>query len=303
MKKIITCIVLCLCFADVYAQQDAQYTQYMFNGLALNPAYAGSREAISANLIYRSQWVNMDGSPKTFSASLHSPVGDNNGLGLMIESDKIGVHNRFSAYGSYAYRISVGEESRLALGVQAGVLSYRSDWTQVPSIKDPTDPNFSGEESRLLPNFGLGIYYYTNNFYVGASIPHLLNSSLDVVDALSKYDRHYFLTSGVVLDITENVKIKPSILIKSVPSVSPISADLNLSFYVKEAFSIGASYRIGDALAFLLEYQFKNGLRLGYAYDYNLSALNSYNSGSHEIMVGWDLTGPRPEKILSPRFF
>ena len=113
MKKIITCIILCLCFANVYAQQDAQYTQYMFNGLALNPAYAGSRDAISANLIYRSQWVNMDGSPKTFSASLHSPVGDNNGLGLMIESDKIGVHNRFSAYGSYAYRISVGEELSL----------------------------------------------------------------------------------------------------------------------------------------------------------------------------------------------
>ena len=134
-------------------------------------------------------------------------------------------------------------------------------------------------------------------------MPHLLNSSLDAIDALSKYERHYFLTSGVVLDVTENLKVKPSILIKSIPSFAPISADLNLSFYIKEAFSIGASYRIGDALAFLLEYQFKNGLRLGYAYDYNLSALNSYNSGSHEIMVGWDLTGPKPEKILSPRFF
>ncbi len=302
MKQLLIILILGFVSVSAFAQQDAQYTQYMFNGLVLNPAYAGSREATSITAIYRNQWVKMPGAPKTLSASVHTAVGEKNGVGLMLESDQIGAHSRFSLYGSYAYRLLLGE-GKLSLGVQAGILNYSSDWSKVNNIKDADDPNFVGQDSKLLPNFGIGAYYYLERFYVGASIPHLLNGALDDLEKTSVYDRHYFLTSGAVFDISPAVKLKPSILIKSVPSAAPISADLNLSFLIQDALWVGGSYRFGDAVALLMEYQFVNGLRLGYSYDFNISNLNSYNRGSHEIMVGWDLNPQSPEKILSPRFF
>lgn len=305
MKKLTFFAALVLfSMVAAFAQQDAQYTQYLFNGLVINPAYAGSREALSVLALYRYQWVGLDGAPKTLSASVHSPVGDSNALGLYLENDVVGVHNRFSAYATYAYRIQVGNSAKLSLGLSAGVLSYRSDWTKTDAIQDPTDPNFSTlEESKLLPNFGLGAYYYSDRFYIGLSVPHLLNSTLDEVSKLSKYKQHYFLSGGYVFDLSPSLKLKPSFLLKSVPSAAPFSADLNLNLLIKDMVWVGMGYRTGDALVFLTEYHMSKGLRIGYSYDFSVSKLSPYNSGSHEIMVGWDVARSKPEKVLSPRFF
>ncbi|OWY19534.1 type IX secretion system membrane protein PorP/SprF [Sphingobacteriales bacterium UPWRP_1] len=289
--------------AAVFAQQDAQYTQYIFNGLVINPAYAGSRESLSVLALYRYQWAGLDGAPKTLSASIHSPIGDKNALGLYIENDMVGVHNRFSAYASYAYRLQFNNNARLQLGLTAGLLSYRSDWTKIEDIQDPTDPNFSNvEDSKLLPNFGLGAYYYSDRYYIGFSVPHLLKSDLDDVSKLSKYSQHYFLSGGYVFDLSPSLRLKPSFLLKTV-AASPPQADLNLNLLIKDMVWVGMGYRTGDALVFLAEYHMAKGLRIGYSYDFSVSKLSPYNNGSHEIMIGWDVARSKPEKVLSPRFF
>lgn len=306
MKKLILTIVLFVFTGlSAFAQQDAQYTQYLFNGLVINPAYAGSRSAFSALAIYRYQWVKIEGAPRTLGASLHSPINEsNNSLGLSIENDMIGVHNRFSAYASYAYRLQISNTAQLALGLSAGILSYRSDWTKLEAIQDPTDPNFSSvAENKILPNFGLGVYFHSDRYFIGLSVPHLLSSELDDLSQLSKYKRHYFLTGGYVFDLSPALRLKPSFLIKSVPSDSPFQADLNLNLLIKDMVWVGMGYRTGDALLFTAEYHLQNGLRFGYAYDFSVSKLNPYNSGSHEVMIGWDVVRSKPEKVLSPRFF
>lgn len=306
MKRFTFLITLVLLsIISAVAQQDAQYTQYLFNGLVINPAYAGTRETLSALAIYRYQWVNLDGAPRTLGASVHSPLGDtNNALGLTLENDVIGVHNRFSAYATYAYHVPVSNKAKLSLGLSAGVLSYRSDFTQLESVQDPTDPNFANQiDNKLLPNFGLGAYFYSECYYIGLSAPHLLNSKLNDISQLSKYKRHYFLSGGYVFDLSPSLRLKPSFLLKSIPAEAPFNADLNLNLLIKDMVWVGFGYRTGDAVLFTASYQTDFGLRIGYAYDFNVSKLNPYNSGSHEVMVGWDLVRGKPEKVLSPRFF
>lgn len=305
-------LLLCLSSSQLSAQQDAQYTQYMFNSLVLNPAYAGTRDAVSLTALYRHQWTGFDGAPRTFSASIHSPVGEKMGLGFFLENDNIGVHNRLSAYGSYAYRIPINDKTQLSLGLDAGLLYYTSDWASAPNPIDPGDPQFSGTTSRVLPNFGLGAYWYNDRYYVGLSVPHLLSSRLDDPDALnyvSKYDMHLFLTGGYVFDISESVKLKPTVLLKSVPAKAPLEFDANINFLFNDAFWVGVGYHTGSGIAAILQYQFANNLRLGYAYDFNLNNLAPTNSGSHEIMMGWDFARDTPkktkdkDKVLSPRYF
>lgn len=311
MKKLFIAVLLMLgVSADIFAQQDSEYTHYMFNSLVLNPGYAGSRGALSGTAIYRHQWAGITGAPRTFSLAGHSPFGERVGVGLYMESDRVGVHNRLSLFGSYAYRIPIAADGNLSLGIQAGFRNYVSDWNDSDlNIQNTSDPSLSGKQSKLLPNFGLGAYYYTERYYVGLSIPHLIDNKLDKVQELAKEYKHYFLTGGVVLDISPTVKFKPSVLLKSVPAVAPLEVDINLNFLFQDALWAGVGYRTADALLFMLEYQFANGLRLGYSYDLTLTQLGAHNSGSHEIMLGWDLAGGLGggggdgDKVLSPRFF
>lgn len=286
---------------SVFAQQDAQYTQYMFNTLVINPAYAGSREAVSILGIYRNQWTGFDGSPTSIAASVHSPIGDKLGLGLFLEADKIGVHQRLSAYTSYAYKIAMGS-GFLSLGLQAGVLQYSSDWSELPEVLDPDDPNFVADNSKLLPNFGLGVYYYTEQFFVGASVPHLLESGIDEISELAVQERHYWLTAGVAIPLNEKLKLQPSLLMRSVPSIAPVNVDVNVSLIINDIFRVGAGYRSSQAVLFMLEYQ-QDKLRVGYSYDLGMSTLADYHSGTHEIMVGLDLPNNLLQKVQSPRFF
>lgn len=308
MYKIFTLLFLLFALdGAIYAQQDAQYTQYMFNGQTFNPAYSGSRGKLSMAAVYRNQWLNTAAAPQTYSLGIHALLGNNHGIGLYAENDQIGVHKRLSAYLSYAFHIGFSESLKLSIGLQGGMLQYKSDWLDSPP-KDLTDLVFLENESYLAPNFGVGLYLYSPNFYVGFSAPHLLDSSLDnSIEALSKYERQYVMTAGVVIPIGEMIKLKPSVLVRSIPSVAfgNTQADVNLSLFYNNALMIGLGYRTSKAIAGLLHYQFKNGLRLGYAYDYSLNELADYHSGSHEVMIGFDISsaGDKLEKVLHPRFF
>lgn len=319
MKKVLlTSILILLTGLFVQAQQDARYTQYMFNKLAINPAYAGSTNGISATAIYRTQWVNIDGAPQTMGLSAHSPLGAAKkiGIGGSLEYDKIGVHDKISAFATYSYSFPV-RGAKFALGVQGGITHLSSNYTSVgsgvpdPTLFNPNDPLFQQNESRLLPNFGVGIYYYNpSKFYVGASIPHLLSNNLRTSEGpnivkSSHLERHYYLMAGAVFG--HAFKIKPSVLIKMVPNKAPIQFDANLMFLIKNMVWIGSSFRTDEGLNpesvdFIVAFQLPKGMKIGYAYDYTLSPLSNYTTGSHEVVVSYDFVG-KVERIKTPRYF
>lgn len=309
MKKLLFAVV---CFSSLLfactparAQQDAMYSMYMFNGLSVNPAYAGSREKPVISALYRHQWTGMEGAPRTAVVVGHAPLSnDKLGLGMTIASDKISIFNTITVMGSYAYRIRFRNNTRLSLGVNVVLNNFRADWNNL-ALTDDNDAVFiSAKKSVVSPNFGTGIYYYGERFYAGISVPHLLNMSLSEhfkaggTDMVARQWKHYFYTMGAVFNLGDNVKFKPSFLFKHVRN-APFQADLNAAFLFKEALWVGASYRTGDAMVFMTEYNFSRGVRLGYAYDYTLSELNDYSSGTHEIMVGYEFK--KKDTYLSPR--
>lgn len=290
------------------AQQDPMLTQYMFNGLSLNPAYAGSHKYWSSTLTYRNQWSGADfaGAPQTALAAVDGPIaGKNMGLGITLMHDRLGATRQNLAQVSYAYQIKTGERSKLALGVSAGVSQYVANLTEV-KIWDEQDVIYANNSTKVLPKFGVGAYFFTDTYYAGISIPTLLSYqeendfSMDLSKA-SFLRRHYLLTGGVVLRVSDQVKFKPSLLLKYVKN-APLEADLNFSAIFKDAFWIGASYRTGDAVALIVEYQTNSYFRIGYAYDITTSKLRNYQNGSHEIMIGIDF-GKDLVKVKTPRYF
>jgi len=304
MKYFIVLIILGLSFLKVDAQQDTHYTGYMFNTLVINPAYAGSLPVPRAMVYYRHQWADIAEAPRDISLSFHTPLKENVGLGLYAENDQIGVHNRLRIFGSYAYQLRT-DFGDLALGIQAGGLYYSSNFTEVENLIDPDDVIYSQNRSRFLPNVGVGLFFYTNNTYIGLSVPHLLNNDIldESISKLSPEARHYFLSGGTVLDLAKDIKLKPSAMVKVVPTEAPFSLDLNLSFILKEQFVLGVAHRLTESVSGFLTYYFDNNLQLGYVYDYPLINLNGV-SGSHEVFVGFDFVGSnKGERIVSPRFF
>ncbi len=299
---------------ETKAQQDARYSQYMFNGLVHNPGYAGSAESTCFTGIYRKQWVDIEGSPQTISFSGHTSLGlyDKIGIGGFMEYDEIGVHQRIRAYAAYAYRFRIGR-GRLGFGVQGGILNLRSNFTEIETQAEPGDMDgaFTQDERTLLPNFGVGLFFQTNKVYLGASAPHLLNNDLyDGLPNIAKVPqqyRHYILTGGVVVPLGRKIKLKPSALVKMVPGNAPTQVDANLSVLLFETIWLGSSFRFEEKLNpesidFILSFQLENGVRIGYAYDYTLSELADFTSGSHEIMLGYDF-GKKGERIKTPRYF
>jgi type IX secretion system PorP/SprF family membrane protein len=295
---------------SAFAQQDAMFSQYMFNGLVLNPAYAGSREVLSATALYRNQWVGIDGSPKTVTFSAHAPVRNEKiGVGIVFSSDRIGITNANNVGFNYAYRIKFKNKGTLSLGLQASILQYRADFASIQHSFSPTvyDPSFSQVINKWLPNFGTGIYYYTNKFYLGASVPNIISNKLtgegtvfQVGDKAQQY-RHLFITTGYVFNINKSLKLKPSVLVKFVQG-SPIEFDFNGNLWLFDMFAVGLSYRTGDSVDALFEFQVTPQLGIGYAYDYTLTPLGKYTSGSHEIMVRYEL-GFGKRRIITPRYF
>jgi type IX secretion system PorP/SprF family membrane protein len=291
-------------------QQDPMYSQYMFNHLSLNPAYAGKDGYLSSALLFRQQWTGIKGAPTTQNLALHGPsANDRHGFGLSLYNDRIGVSNNSSVGLSYAFRIHLGQHARLALGLSGALTNYRADFGGVRTGSDihpgqPDDPSFTGRRINLwLPNAGTGLFFHTRRFYLGASAPRLLEQSLAPQGAAStaKQFRHYFFTTGIMLgDEQAAVKFRPSILAKYQPA-SGLQFDLNAHVLFIDRFWVGASYRTEDALVFMAEWNVMQWLRIGYAYDYARSSLRTYTSGSHEFMLGVDLNFKKA--MVSPRYF
>ncbi len=305
MKKIfkwtlVACLVLVA--LTTQAQQQAMYTQYMFNGLAINPAYAGSQGSLSLTALAREQWVGFEGAPSTQTFSIHTPVENRNiALGMLLTHDQIGVTDQYGAYAIYAYRLKLAKGT-LASGLQVGFNSYRSEFSQLPVRQGDDGSFYTDELEAFLPNFGAGLYYNTQRFYVGFSLPYLLTNDYPGLEGTqAKQFRHWFLSSGYVMNLSPDLKLKPNILVKTVEG-APIEIDLNANLLIKELIWVGVSYRSFDALSCLLELQATPQLSIGYAYDYTLTELQTAHSGSHELMIHYRLK-KKDKKMLTPRYF
>ncbi|MGB3852204.1 MAG: type IX secretion system membrane protein PorP/SprF [Tunicatimonas sp.] len=300
-------LVAALTTTAAYAQQQAMFTQYMFNGLALNPAYAGSHEAISLTALGREQWSGLPGSPSTQTFAAHAPLRFSRAsVGLLLSRDDQDVSRQHGVFASYAYRIPVAK-GQLALGLQGGFTQARTALTslQIVTPGDAPDPTFGQDlNTGLLPNIGAGLYYHTERFYLGLSVPQLIDHQLEQEGALTEQAqlvRHYFLTGGYVFDLNPSLKFKPNFLIKSVPG-APVEADFNANLLIRETLWVGLGYRSFDALNALVQLQISPALAVGYAYDYTVSGLREVQSGSHELMLNYTIRLSK-ESVLSPRYF
>ena len=301
--------ILSLVSIEMKAQQDPIVSQYMFNGLLLNPAYAGSHPYFSTSLLHRSQWVGWEGAPRTQVFSFQGPLPDRkSGAGLLLANDHLGVTNRTDAFLNYSYHIRFNENTALSLGLKGGLSFYQADFTKL-IYWDPNDEIYArGKIQNVLPQFGTGAYFYSPKFYAGVSVPSILSydprevfSIGDDVSALPRLRRHYFLTAGYAMEISPWLVAKPSLTLRYVKA-GPPQADFNLNFFINRLLWVGASYRTGDAVVGILEFQASRKLRFGYAYDYTLSDITKFSNGSHELMISYDF-GYDIMKMKTPRYF
>ncbi len=304
MKKIL--IVLLLSFfslVELSAQQDPQYTQYMYNMNVLNPAYAGSRGNLTINALGRTQWVGIDGAPNTATFSIHSPLNnDKLGLGFSVIYDEIGPVKETNVYGDFSYSIRTSVEGKLAFGIKAGATFQDLGLVSLLAL-DQNDVLLEDNVNNVFPNVGAGLLYYTEKFYAGLSVPNLLESDHfekeNGVITRASEKMHYFGTLGYVFDLSESVKLKPSTMVKAAIG-APVSIDLSANVLFNEKVEFGLSHRLDDSISGMIGFNVNPDFRVGYAYDYTLSNLGDYNSGSHELMLLYDFSR---KKIKSPRFF
>lgn len=299
----------------LYAQQDAQYTQYMYNTLSVNPAYAGSRGQLSIAALYRSQWVGLDGAPETFTLNLHSPIRNSRlGYGLSVVNDEIGdgvvQETHFDAVVSYTIDVSL--EGKLSFGLKAGGNLLNLDFNslaQRPGQEEVVNGN--NIQNRFSPNFGVGLYYHTDRFYAGLSAPNILetehfdNSQTDAdsVSFLSAERINFYLITGYVFDLNNDFKFKPALLTKAVGG-APLQVDISASFLFNDKFSFGAAYRWDAAVSALAGFQISDQIMLGLAYDRETTDLGGtqFNDGSFEVFLRFELVRSF-ERLVSPRFF
>lgn len=300
-------------FGGLIAQQDAQYTQYMYNTMTVNPAYAGSRGQLSAAMLYRSQWVGLDGAPETFTLNLHSPIRNSKlGYGISVVQDNIGEGAVSETYldALLSYTIDVSLDGKLSFGLKAGGNILNLDFNALRNF-DLEPVNVDNIENRFSPNIGVGVYYHTNKFYAGLSAPNLLetqhfdNSQNDAnsVDFLSKERINFYLITGYVFDIGGNTKFKPALLTKAVGG-APLQVDISASFLINDKFLLGAAYRWDAALSGLVGFQISDQFTLGLAYDRETTELggSQFNDGSFEFFLRYELIKSF-QKLVSPRFF
>ena len=305
MKNLLTALII-LSATSLFAQQDPLYSQYMFNKLALNPGYAGSRELLSADLIYRNQWVNFEGAPKTISASIHSPLQNPHlALGFNAYNDRFGPINNTGAMATFAYRL-IFPDSKLSFGLSAGVKNNGIVWNDFISF-DEQDPFLNSQVNQtLVPDASFGVYYYSDKLYLGLSSRQLLqNQSLVITDTvgnkqLTRLLVHLYGIAGVAVPLGDNVVFRPSLLAKFVKNAPP-QLDVNASFLFANTFWLGVSYRTEKAVSVITEINVTQDLRIGYSYDIWLNELKVYNKGSHEIRLSYDFNVNN--RILTPRYF
>lgn len=305
MKRLIF-ILMMLGGGMLFAQQDALYSQYMFNQLVLNPAYTGARDAFNVTLVHRHQWAGIDGAPRTYSLSVHSPLGDERAaIGGYVYSDQIGPMQDMGGYGSFAYRIML-DNSKLAFGIQAGIRRYDINWGMV-NFNQGGDIIVNGQvKNNAIPDANFGVYWYADWFYLGVSSKHLLQNKyaeviMDEKTVYSTLLRHFYMMGGLAIPVSDNIVLRPSTLVKYTQN-APLQVDINVSALFNDFFWIGASYRTKQAFVALMEFNITDQIRIGYSYDLLFNELRVYNKGSHEIMIGFDI-GRSNSRMLSPRFF
>ncbi|SNT20867.1 type IX secretion system membrane protein, PorP/SprF family [Ekhidna lutea] len=287
--------------SGVFAQQQAMFTQYMFNAVAINPGVVGTHKSLSVTALLREQWVGIEGAPSTQTLSVHSPLlNDRVGLGLLFVNDQIGITRQNSLFGAYAYRVNFGSGT-LSLGLQAGFSNYKSNQNEL----NPNNPDMSLTEnynSGLKPNFGSGAYFYTDRLYLGFSVPMLVNHNFfDDGDSGKDQRKHYFMMAGYVIPLSSSLMLKPNILVKGVEG-APVEFDLNANLLIEQIIWVGVSYRSFDSIDALLELQINSQLKLGYAHDFTTSDLKRANRGTHEIMLNY-VFAFKNKKTITPRYF
>lgn len=291
-----------------YAQQDPQYTQYMYNMSVLNPAYATDDSSlINLGLLYRTQWIGSVGGPTTGTLFAHTGLTDRLEGGISIIHDEIGdVVKQTNAFVDIAYVLPVGENSKLSFGVKAGATFFSTDFNGFVYSDPLPDPAFAENLSRTFPNIGAGLFYFTENYYLGFSAPNLLESKhLDESSGIvtqGSENIHLFFTGGYVFQINDNLKLKPAIMSKYVGG-APVSLDLTTNVLINDKVEVGAAYRFDDSISGLVNLAVTPSIRVGYAYDYTLSNLGKFNSGSHEIFLLFDISKFGKGYDKSPRFF
>lgn len=309
MRKIFLGIQMFILSLALNAQQDAMFTHYAYNTLAINPAYAGTRDALTVTGLSRMQWVSFDGAPVTQTLTLHTPIiSQNIGLGVSVLNDKIGPTNNLSLYVDFSYKIKVSEKAHLSFGLKSGLHYKKADLNSL-LVEDASDPFFmADEQSKLLPNFGFGLYYFSDKYYVGLSIPKLLENNFTEntvsgdVNLVSE-QKHYFLIGGAVFKLSESIDLKPTSFLK-ITNGAPIELDITANFIFMDRFWTGIMYRTGDALGALAGINITDQFAVGYSFDWSASNRTfRYNQGSHEIMLRYDFIYKEKNMIRSPRYF
>ncbi|WP_278022370.1 PorP/SprF family type IX secretion system membrane protein [Flavobacterium ginsengisoli] len=308
MKKIILLINFLFCLS-ISAQQDPEYTHYMYNMSVVNPAYAtGVPAMMNFGGLYRTQWVGAYGAPKTFTFFGHTAINDKIEAGISFISDDIGdgAKKENNVYADFAYVLKLGGKNKLSLGLKAGFSSMQTNFNGFRFTDPQTDLAFSENINATKPNIGVGAYYFRDNLYVGLSAPNLLKSKYieekSGVNAFGSEEIHTFLTAGYVFQVNDKVKLKPAFMSKFVKG-APISLDVTANVLYNEKFEFGAAYRIDDSVSALFNINVTPTLRIGYAYDYTLTNFGQFNSGTHEIMLLFDLDLLGKGFDKSPRFF
>lgn len=306
MKKIFT-IIIVLASILSHAQQDAQFSNYMYNTLSFNPAYAGSRGTTSIYLSHRSQWVGLEGAPTTNALSYHSPIGSSNlGIGLSFMNDAIGPVEENLISLDMSYTINTSYDYKLALGLRASAHMLNVDFMKLNAFNPGDVLAQNNVNNRISPNMGFGLFWYSDKSYVGFSIPNLLetkhiNKGLNSsVSSVSRERLHYHFTAGYIYDISQDILFKPAVLTKIVLG-APLQVDVSANFQMYEKFTLGAAYRLNAAVSFLVAFQLNNNWSLGYGYDFDTNQLSTYNSGSHEVFLRYEVF--RKNKVKVPRFF
>lgn len=307
IKKGLGILVLVIMANVSFAQQDPMYTQYIFNTQTINPAYTGTWESLSFMVLGRQQWAGWDGAPQTYTFSMQAPMRNEKvALGLNVISDKVGKEKKFSIHGDYSYKLKVSENSNLRMGVKAGFTNYSNNLQEYELLPGVNDPMFQGDISnKFMPNFGVGLFLYSTRYYVGLSVPKMIHNKIEG-DNLNNFTvnaelRHYFLEAGLVFDLGQDVKFKPTFLTKTVWG-APVQFDFTANFLLKEKLWLGAMYRTRDAYGFIAQWIFADKLRIGYAIDLSTTNMRNYHNGTHEVMVSYELTSLK-ELVVSPRYF
>ncbi len=303
MKKILILIITCVTL-PVLAQQDPMFTHYMYNTLWLNPAYAGSRDALTVTGIHRSQWVAFDGAPQDQTITAHTPIMRGKlGVGMSVMNDRIGPTKSTFIAADVAYPIKLNKKSKLAFGLKGMVNIYNNNLSSLQLEDSRPDEAFGQNVHSVLPNVGAGVYYYREQFYAGLSTPRLLQNKFDgSLSAQSAEQRHFFFIMGFVHKINSNVKFKPTVFIKATKA-APIEADLTASFLISK-FNVGLMYRTKESVGLLAGYQISDPFYIGYSFDWSTTnTTGKYNGGSHEFVLRYDLVSITKAKLKSPRYF